>query len=182
MSWQDRDSVLRLYYDPICWQQAMQVSADSAQIYIQNGTVDHICGQGNALAIKHEVLDYYDQCAGKDMTAYIKDDTIRRIDVNANARTIFFPKEDDGSYLGMNVTESNFIKVYFVNQEPDHSVFTQQSQCTLYPMDKIPTGQDRLSGFFWADAERPKRPGAVMLHPKRTERPSAVISASGKSE
>jgi hypothetical protein len=156
----------------------MQVSADSAQIYIRNGTVDHICGQGNALAIKHEVLDYYDQCAGKDMTAYIEDDTIRRIDVNANARTIFFPKEDDGSYLGMNVTESNFIKVYFVNQEPDHSVFTQQSQCTLYPMDKIPAGLDRLSGFFWADAERPKRPGAVMLHPKRTERPSAVISAS----
>jgi lipopolysaccharide export system protein LptA len=178
MSWQDRDSVLRLFYDPICWQQDMQVSADSAQIYIQNGTVDHICGQGNALAIKHEVLEYYDQCAGKDMTAYIEDDTIRRIDVNANARTIFFPKEDDGSYLGMNVTESNFIKVYFVNQEPDHSVFTQQSQCTLYPMDKIPAGLDRLSGFFWADAERPKRPGAVMQHPKRTERPSAVISAS----
>ncbi len=182
LSWLDRDSVLRLYYDPICWQEAMQISADSAQIYIKNSHVERICGQGNAMAVQHEIKKYYNQCAGKNMTAYVEDDTIRRIDVNANARTIFFPKEDDGSYLGMNVTESNFIKVFFANQDVDHSVFTSQSQCTLYPMDKIPSGSDRLSGFFWADAERPKRPGAVMLHPKRTERPSAVISASASDE
>ena len=178
LSWLDRDSVLRLYYDPICWQEAMQISADSSQIYIKNGSVERICGQGSAMAVKHEVKQYYSQCGGKDMTAYVENDTIRRIDVNANARTIFFPKEDDGSYLGMNTTESNFIKVFFVNQEVDHSVFTSQSQSTLYPLDKIPAGSDQLSGFFWADAERPKRPGAVMLHPARTKRPSAVISAT----
>ena len=91
---------------------------------------------------------------------------------------LFFPKEDDGTYVGMNVTESNFIKVFFKNQDVDHSVFTSESKCTLYPMDKIPGGKDRLSSFFWATEERPRKPGAVLKHPKRTKRPVGTVSAA----
>ncbi len=181
-SWMEADSILRLYYDPVSWQDDMQFSADSVQIYIENGTVARICGQGNAFAVQHEVKDYYNQCAGKEMTAYIEDDTLRRVDINANAQTIFFPKEDDGSYVGMNVTESNFIKVFFEHKEVDHSVFTSQSKCTLYPMNKIPGGKDRLSAFFWAANERPRKPGAVLKHPKRTKRPVGTVSASAPEE
>lgn len=178
LSWLDADSVLRLYYDPVCWQKEMQFSADSAQVYVENGTVARICGQGNAFAVQHEIKEYYNQCAGKEMTAYIEHDTLRRVDVNANAQTIVFPKEDDGKYVGMNYTESNFIKVFFANQDVDHSVFTSQSKCTLYPMDKIPAGKDRLPAFFWATNERPRKPGAVLKHPKRTKRPTGTVSAS----
>ena len=178
LSWLDADSVLRLYYDPVSWHENTQFSADSVQIYVEKGSVARICGQGNTLAVQHEIKDYYNQCGGKEMTAYIEDDTLRRVDVNANAQTIFFPKEDDGTYVGMNVTESNFIKVFFKDQDVDHSVFTSESKCTLYPMDKIPGGKDKLSSFFWATEERPRKPGAVLKHPKRTKRPVGTVSAA----
>lgn len=178
LSWVGGDSTLLLYIDPICWNKDQQVSADTLRIRIRGGEVDRVWAKNNALAIRHEIRDYYNQCAGKEIIAYLRDDTIRQVDINGNAMTVFFPKEDDGSYVGMNTTQSNFIKVYLVAQEVDHLVFTNETQGLLYPMHKIEEDKSRVPGFFLAPKERPKRPGDVMLHPKRTPRPRSTISAT----
>ena len=50
-------------------------------------------------------------------------------------------------------------------------------------MNQIPAGKDKLAGFFWAEQERPMRPGDVFLRPMRTTRPgSGAISATEEVE
>ena len=177
------DSVMTLYTNPVCWSDANQMSADTMRVYMKDGVVDYAHGINNAITIKREARDYFDQMAGKEMFAYVHDGELRQVDVNGNALTVFYPKEEDGSFFGMNTTQSSFVKVFLENQEIHHIVILPQPQGVIYPMDQIPAGKDKLAGFFWAEQERPLKPGDVFLHPKRTPRPvSGAISATEAME
>lgn len=175
----DLDSVMTLYTEPVCWNENNQMSADSIEIFMKNGTVDYAKGIGAALTVKQETDRYFDQLSGKVMKAYIRDGELRQVDVNGNAETIFYPKEDNGEFIGMNTTQSSNVQIFFVNEEVEHVLFTTESNGVMYPLDQIPPGADELHAFFWATQERPMKPGDVFDNPPRTPRPSsAVVSAT----
>lgn len=178
-----RDSLLTLFGMPICWNEDNQMSADQIDVYFKNETVDYMHGVGNALAVKREGFSEFNQLAGKEMLAYVKDGDVYLVDVKGNAETIFYPREDDGSYVGVNRTQSSFVKMYMQNRQIDHVVFTTATTGVMIPIDQALPEETKLSGFFWAEAERPLRPADIFLYPPRTERPSAVaISASADDE
>lgn len=178
-----RDSLLTLFGMPICWNEDNQMSADQIDVYFKNETVDYMHGVGNALAVKREGFSEFNQLAGKEMLAYVKDGDVYLVDVKGNAETIFYPREDDGSYVGVNRTQSSFVKMYMQNRQIDHVVFTTATTGVMIPIDQALPEETKLSGFFWAEAERPLRPADIFLYPPRTERPAAVaISASADDE
>ena len=173
-----KDSLATLCGNPVCWNQSNQVSADTIRMYFKNNELDYIHGFGNTIAIKQEGELEYDQLAGKEMFAYIRDGEMYLVDVQGNAETIFFPREEDGSYLGVNKTQSSFVKVYLREQTIDHVVFTSATTGVMIPMSKATEEDKFLPTFFWASAERPLKPGDVFLNPERTPRPNAqAISA-----
>lgn len=178
-----RDSLLTLFGMPICWNEDNQMSADQIDIYFKNETVDYMHGVGNALAVKREGFSEFNQLAGKEMLAYVKEGDVYLVDVKGNAETIFYPREDDGSYVGVNRTQSSFVKMYMQNRQIDYVVFTTATTGVMIPIDQALPEETKLSGFFWAEAERPLRPADIFLYPPRTERPAAVaISASADDE
>lgn len=187
MTYNGLDSVITLYIDPICWSQENQLSADSVLIYLKNGTVDYLHGMGHAFAAKQEKDDLFGQMAGKEIYAYIQDGQLHRVELTGNAETIYYPiDESDSTYVGMNRTMSSYVKFYFVDKKIHHILFTAQTTGKLYPMDQIPPSEAELSGFFWAESERPHRPGDVFEHPVHIPRPgmavkSAVSSATDKN-
>lgn len=178
-----KDSIASLYGDPVCWNGDNQISADSIHVYIKDGTIDYIHGIGNSIAIKREGLEEFNQLAGKEMLAYVKDGDVYLVDVQGNAETIFYPREEDGTYLGVNKTQSSFVKLYLENREIDHVVFTTATTGEMIPLDQTEEGETRLTTFFWAEQERPQKPGDIFLNPPRTPRPDATaISASAEEE
>jgi len=152
------DSTIHLYMDPISWSENHQFSADSMIVYMANGTVDHTLGIGKALCVMHDSLEFFNQMSGKELTAYLEDGEVRTVDVSGNARTIYYPREEDGDYVGLNTTESSFIRSYVENQEVQRMRFTKETTGVLYPMDQIPEGADRLEDFFWEEESRPTGP------------------------
>ena len=173
------DSVMTMYTEPVCWNNENQISADSIEIFMKDGKIDYAKGTGAALTVKQETDQYFDQMSGKVMKAYIRDGELRQVDVSGNAETIFYPKEDNGDFIGMNTTQSSNVQIFFVNEEVEHVLFTTSTTGTMYPLNQIPSGADRLHAFFWATQERPLKPGDVFDNPPRTPRPSsAIISAT----
>ena len=178
-----RDSIISLYGNPVCWNGSNQVSADSIHIYIRNGEIDYLHGIGNTIAIKQEGIEEFDQLAGKEMLAYVRDGDIHMIDVNGNAETIFYPREEDGTYIGVNKTQSSFVKLYLENRQIHHVVFTTSSSGVMIPLNQATPAERYLTTFFWAEAERPHQPGDIFLHPERTLRPNAgAVSASAEED
>ena len=178
-----RDSIATLFYDPVLWSQRQQVSADVIDIFIKNEVADYAHGVGNAIAIKHEARDMFDQMQGKEMYAYIRDGEIRQVDVSGNAETIFYPREDDGTFSGVNKTQSSLVKLYLIDQKIDHIVFSTTTNGTMYPLDQIKDEERFLNAFFWATKERPRDPLDVFRHPERTLRPKErAVSAAVEEE
>ena len=178
-----KDSVLTLFGLPICWNEDNQLSADVINIYIHNQTVDYMHGIGNGLMVKRDGIDEFNQMAGKEMFAYIRDGDIYLLDVQGNAETIFYPREDDGSYVGINRTQSSFVKVYLENRKVDYVLFTTATTGVMIPLDQALSEETKLNGFFWAEGERPRQPKDIFLHPERTKRPETVAtSASAEDE
>jgi len=178
-----RDSIMELYTEPVCWNENNQISADFIEIFMQDGVVHHAHGTGAAMVSKQEAARYFDQLSGKEMTAYIQDGELVQVDVSGNAETIFYPHEDDGTFIGMNRTQSSYVQIYFENEQVHHVLFTTETTGTLYPLNQVPAGMDKLSAFFWATKERPHKPGDVFDNPERTPRPAgAPISATDDSE
>ena len=178
-----RDSVATLCGNPVCWNEDNQVSADTMNLYLKNGTVDYLHGVGNAIAIKQEGEREFNQMAGKEMLAYVQDGDVNLVDVQGNAETVFYPRENDGSYVGVNRTQSSFVKVYLENREIHHILFTTATSGVMIPLDQATEDDKFLVTFFWAEQERPRRPEDIFLNPERTPRPdAAAVSASEDEE
>ena len=94
------DSTIHLYKKPICWSENQQISADSMIVYIVNGTVEHAWGNGSALCVMQDTLDYFNQMSGKEVTVYVEDGEMKLMDMSGNALTIYYAKESDGSFVG----------------------------------------------------------------------------------
>ncbi|MBR4432608.1 MAG: hypothetical protein IKS76_05390 [Paludibacteraceae bacterium] len=176
------DSTIYLYTDPICWSDNQQIAADSMRVYIVNGVIDHAVGIKNAICVLNDSIDIYNQMSGKQITATLIDGEVRIVDVSGNALTIYYPKEDEGGYVGMNTTESSYIRVYVEDQQVQRIRFTQQTTGVLYPLDQIPENGDRLALFFWEEESRPLDKDDVFRRVKPASRQPKVESAKSKDE
>lgn len=170
-----KDSVIHLFTDPVCWNDTNQVSADSIRIYLKNEQIDYILGIGAALMVQQTGDTLFNQMAGKQMKAFVRDKEIKEVEVKGNALTIYYPQEDNGDFIGLNTTQSSTINIYLQNRHIDYVRFTTETNGTIYPLDQVPEGVNRLESFFWAEQERPLKPGDVFLRPQRTPRPRKTV-------
>ena len=178
------DSIGKMYGNPVCWNDNNQVSADSIYVYFRNEEIDYAHGMSSAMCVQQHDLIHYNQMSGKEIIAHIKDGDVYRIDVNGNAETVFFPvDEKDHTLSGCNRTQSSFVKVFTQNRQVDHVLFTTATTGTMYPMDQVTDAVMHLSGFFWAEDERPRVPADVLLNIPRTPRgEKKKVSASVDEE
>ena len=151
----NNDSTIHLYQTPVCWSSNQQISADSICVYLKNSMVDHAVCMVDALCVMQDTLGLFNQMSGKEMVSYMEDGEVKLVDMSGNAQTVYYPLEDDGSVVGMNTTESSYIRVYVANRQVERMRFTKETTGILYPMDQIPGGADRLTAFFWAISHRP---------------------------
>ncbi|MBQ7192583.1 MAG: hypothetical protein IJS00_06935 [Paludibacteraceae bacterium] len=179
LTYNSRDSLIQLHQNPICWSQDQQISADTITLYFRDGAMDYAHGVGNAIGIKQEKDNHYNQLTGKEMFAYIRDNEIKQVDVIGNAETVFFPLDDDKDIIGVNKTQSSKVQIFLKDRQIDHILFTTATTGTMYPLDQIAKKETFLPMFFWAEQERPTSVDDLFLTPQRTTRPkTTVLSAS----
>lgn len=171
MWYNGKDSIAHLYTDPIAWNDSNQVSADTIHVIIKNGEVEHLHGVGSGIMIQQVTDSFFNQMSGKQVFAYVKEGEVYQVEVRGNALTVYYPREDNGRFIGVNTTESSTINMFLIDRQVDYVLFTTETNGTIYPLDQVPEGADRLDAFFWATKERPRVPGDVFLNPERTARP-----------
>lgn len=150
-----KDSCLTMYKDPILWNNNQQLLGEKVLMYMNDSTIDwaHIVNQ----ALSVEALDSarYNQVTGKEMKAYFKNRQMYKTEVIGSVRVVYYPMDSDSTLIGMNVSETSKLDIYLVNQQLDKMVMSPKSNGTLYPMNQIPPGTDRLGNFVWFDYIRP---------------------------
>lgn len=152
-----RDSILNMYGKPVLWSDNNQLSGDFVQAFTKNKKVDKIHIDQAAIAVQKEDSLYFNQLSGKEITAYVDSGQLKQVDVNGNAETIYYPRDEkDSTLIGLNKTQSSFVKMYLKNKKISRVVMTSVSTGTMYPLHQLSGSDLYLKNFFWLDNERPK--------------------------
>lgn len=151
-----KDSCLRMYHDPIIWNEKQQLLGEEINVYMNDSTIDwaHIINQ--ALTVEQKDSIHYNQISGKEIKAYFQGGEARKIDVIGNVLVIYYPEEKDSTMIGMNTSETSLLNLHLMNRKMEKMVMSPKSNGTLYPMDQIPVGKMKLPTFVWFDYIRPQ--------------------------
>ena len=87
------DSTIHLYINPVLWNQGNQITSDVMDIFTENQQITRAEFIGTPMMVSQLDTVHYNQVAGKQMTAWFRDNQIYRNDVNGNAQTIYYMQD-----------------------------------------------------------------------------------------
>ena len=152
----DLDSMFYFYDNPIIWKDTSQFSADTIQVYLVNDKIDKIdlIQKGLILNTEDEVL--FNQVKGKEITAFFIENELRRMKVEGNAESLYYAKDEEDAYIGVNKSICSEILVLFGSNEVEHIKFYTEAKAKMTPMGKADHVGMRLEGFNWNPTLKPK--------------------------
>ena len=171
------DSVMRMYIEPVLWNNLNQIAATQVDMYTKNQKLERVEFLENPIMIAEIDTTYYNQVTGKKMIAYFRDNDIYRNDVDGNVQTIYFQQESEKSKIVTDLIylESASASFYLEKQELKGITYRNDVPFTIYPLALIPADQPtRLPNFKWVPDKRPVREEFIIegLRPSLRERKS----------
>lgn len=155
MQFNSRDSILYLYKDPVLWNEKNQISGDTIVIFMNDSTIDYVHVRGYSFSIEEKDSVNFNQIKGRSLKAFFEGKKVRRILVEGNAESIFYPQEDTGNFVGLNWLESSYLEVFLKDGKLDKLKTWPKSTGKMTPMELIAPDQRRLKDFFWYDYLKP---------------------------
>ena len=154
------DSVMRMYIEPVLWNNLNQIAATQVDMYTKNQQIERVEFLENPIMIAEIDTVYYNQVTGKKMIAFFRDNDIYRNDVEGNVQTIYFQQESEESKIVTDLIylESASASFYLENQELKGITYRNDVPFTIYPLALVPPSQPtRLPNFKWVPELRPDR-------------------------
>jgi len=162
-----KDSTLRLYKEPILWNTGYQMTGDTIIVFLNDSTIDKAHVINYAFSTEKVDSTYYNQLKGKNMKIYFTDGEVRLVDVSGNAETIFYPKENDGTFIGMNKTESSYFTIQIKDRKPERMVLWPAPKGSTIPLPDLTSETKFLKGFIDFEYLRPANRFDIFVKKKR---------------
>jgi lipopolysaccharide export system protein LptA len=150
------DSTVRLYNNPVLWSGKNQLTADTIIIHVSNNNVDSIEMLNNAFIVSKDSTDTFNQIKGKKMTGYFEGKKLKTIDVDGNAQSVYYVREDDGYLIGVNKEEASYMEIVLNDNKISKIKYIEQISEVMYPAKDVPAKVKRLENFEWKEDLRPK--------------------------
>ncbi len=156
LTYNQADSLLTMYHNPILWNEANQISGKIIKIKIVGDKIDKFYVEENSFIISEENPDEYNQLSGRKIVGHIINEKLRKIEITGNAQSIYYVKDRE-SAIGTNRAESAFLTIYLNDSnQTEKIVMSPQSGGILYPSSKKDASITRLSNFLKQNEIRPK--------------------------
>jgi lipopolysaccharide export system protein LptA len=178
-----RDSVMHLVNEPVVWQENQQFSSKTIHIYSKNQELEKIHLEHAAMIIEQVDSAFYNQISGKDITAFLDSSELKRLEVNGNAETVYFIRDEhDNSLLGANRTESSYVTFHFKDRKMDKTIFPSATTGEFHPIEMVTDDFMFLSNYFWLDTHRPLSKDDVFKHFPKAARTKTSAGDDMKSD
>lgn len=150
-----QDSVFTLTVNPVMWRDSTQFSADTIRIRLRNEKISEMRLYGNSLIIEAENEGLYNQIAGKNMTAYFENDSLRNMEISGNAQSLYYMKDDQERYSGAILTSCSRISFVFRDDDIRDIKYFEKPESKMTPMAKEVENPGKLTGFNWQIDRKP---------------------------
>jgi lipopolysaccharide export system protein LptA len=151
------DSMIYMREKPVIWADGSQMSGDSINIKVKGKSFENLLMYPNAFVIQEDTISGFNQVKGKKITTFFKNNDIDHMFNEGNAETIYWLRDDDGSLIGINFSQSAEMDIIIRNQQISNIKFYKNIKETLYPLEQVKDNMEYLDGFLWQEDIRPIR-------------------------
>jgi len=169
LSYADADSIIRLFGSPIMWSDSTQFVADTINMLIKNKQLTEIQLYSNGFIVNEDDSLIYNQIKGRNIFGYFTDEELTRINAIGNGESVYFGKDDNGNYIGVNKMLCSEILIYLNNKKFNRITFKNTPTSEFHPMQKIVVTDYQLKDFQWKYDERPTSKNDLLTFPQEKE-------------
>lgn len=155
LSYSFRDSVIRLYQEPVLWTGVHQITADSIALFTKSRKLDYMEMYNSAFIISQQDSLRFNQVKGRNMFGFFQEGELKRVDVKGNAENIYFVVEED-KLVGVNQSNSSDLILYMKEGKLARINMVSSVDGVMDPPLKNRPEEKRLNEFNWLEAIRPK--------------------------
>lgn len=177
LAYSSQDSIFRFYRDPVLWSDTSQFTADTIYMQLANQQLDRMFLRNDAFIVNSPDEIFFNQVKGKNVTAHFIEGELRTVDVQGNAESVYYARDELNAYIGANKTICSEMRLLFGNNEVEKIYFFTEPNATMYPMQQANSSDLQLEDFSWQEERRPKgvedivRPGANAVKVEETAPP-----------
>lgn len=153
-----RDSVFRLYDDPVVWAQNSQITGDTILLYTKNKKADKVEAYENGFMINRAdtAAAAFNQIRSSRIDGWFTEGNIDSVRASGFAECIYYIQDQDSAYTGINESKSDIIDIYFQKKELERVVFRSAVTGTIWPIRQKSPDEMQLPNFRWQESRRPK--------------------------
>lgn len=154
--YQEKDSLFRLYEDPIIWSDSSQITGDSIFLYLADGQLEKMHAQGNAFMLEQVWGPLYHQVKSKTMEAYFGDGQIQTLWAIANAEMYYYIQDEEDDFMGLQSSKSGRIQAVFDSTAAIQDIkWFSDIEGEIIPIKDLDPLAYRLEGFDWQADNKP---------------------------
>ena len=153
-----RDSIFRLYDDPVVWAQNSQITGDTILLYTKNKKADKVEAYENGFMINRAdtAAAAFNQIRSSRIDGWFTEGNIDSVRASGFAECIYYIQDQDSAYTGINESKSDIIDIYFQKKELERVVFRSAVTGTIWPIRQKSPDEMQLPNFRWQESRRPK--------------------------
>ena len=151
-----RDSIFQLFNNPVVWASNNQVTGDTIYLFTKNKKAERLYVFENGMVVNNSGNSLYNQIKGNTLTGYFKDGAIDFMRAKGSAESVYYAKDENDAFVGMNNATADVIDMIFLEKELNKVVFRNDINGIFGPITQIPEDKKILRDFKWLEDKRPK--------------------------
>lgn len=169
MRYTQADSMLRMYVNPVVWNEDQQIFGNIIELHLNDSTVEEAILPDQGFAAQLIEHPHYNQISGKEMHAYFNNSELRRLDISGNVELIMYPEESDSTINKLVSAESSFLTATFKGRTPDYIKMWPETTGHATPLFIAKKSLYYLPKFKWFGDMRPTSPEDIFIVPEAME-------------
>ena len=142
---------------PVLWSDQSQITGDS--IHLKSNTIsekiDTLKVFNNSFIVQKDSISGYNQIRGEKLYGYFNNDNqLERVDINNNAESIIYIREETGELQGIDKSKSASINITFKDQAIDEITKYKNPGGDIWPASQWENLPQTLQGFEWRGEEQ----------------------------
>ncbi len=163
-----KDSTVQMFTEPVIWSNKNQISAKFIEMINRAKGLDEIRMKDDAFIIAMEDDSIrFNQIKGKNMTGFIRENQLEKIDVKGNGESNYYARDKNG-IIGLNKAQSSSITIYMNKGKVKKISFINAPDGELKPLADLADADKLLSGFNWQAEIRPQSKEDIFKYPTPT--------------
>ncbi len=164
------DTTMRMYVNPVVWSEHRQIFGNVIELHMNDSTIDEARLPDYGFTSQRVAENYYDQIAGKSMTARFDGGELKTLDINGNVELILYPEEADSTFNKMVNAESSYLTATFKGRTTEYIRMWPETSGKATPLFLLRKSMLFLPKFRLFEGVRPVSPSDVMTVPEAMDR------------